>query len=61
MSKQPLLPLGDELFTLGMWAWLTWSVGPWWVGASLFVGCAAINYLTRGVYARMLARQSEAK
>lgn len=34
---------GDAVFLFALWVWMTISVGPWWVGALIFVIGSALN------------------
>ena len=53
--RQPLhggavdLKLGDAVFIFGLWAWLTFMVGPLWWGCTLLAFGWLLNYLTRKV------------
>jgi len=39
------LQLGDSLMILAMWAWLTWGVGPVWLGFAILGGTMVFNML----------------
>ena len=43
------LKLGDAVFIFGLWAWLTFMVGPLWWGCTLLAFGWLLNYLTRKV------------
>lgn len=34
---------GDGVLLLGLFAWMTVSVGPWWVGAGIFAAGWLLN------------------
>jgi hypothetical protein len=38
------MKFGDALLLFGMFIWLCVAVGPWWVGAALFVVASVVNY-----------------
>lgn len=43
------LPLGDAVLIFAMFIWLTVAVGPWWLGAGLFVMACILNWLHQRV------------
>lgn len=52
------MKLGDAATILAMLAWLSASVGPWWLGLVLFFGGMLINICT---YARTQISTSEGR
>ncbi len=49
MSDLKPMRLGDDVLSLGVWLWLTVSVGPWWLGVGLFVLAGLLNWIQRRV------------
>lgn len=46
MSRREVgLQFGDSLLLLAMLVWLTVSVGPWYLGVSMFLSAALINFV----------------
>jgi hypothetical protein len=46
-SKRKVRRLGDVAVIVGLWAWLTFAVGPWYVGVGLMVLGTALNSIDR--------------
>jgi len=42
-SKRKVRRLGDVAVVVGFWAWLTFAVGPWYVGVGLMLLGTALN------------------
>ena len=48
--------LGGKLLTLATFVWVTVKIGPWWLGALLFLGAICINLTVALVLAKRGAK-----
>ncbi len=41
------MKLGDGLGVLALMVWISYSVGPWWLGGAIMAGAGILNFLEK--------------
>lgn len=49
--------IGDVILMIGLLVWMTISIGPWWLGLSMFILTIVFNVVHQYVKIKILAKE----